>query len=100
MSLVVMLASAPAVTAAATAPAAGAKARTVAAAAARRRAAPAAATAAPREVSDAPFWSGKPTAPAFGRIEKDRVARARRAIDRMLAATTPRTTENTLQPYD
>ena len=67
---------------------------------------PAASAAAPAKpaimagVSDAPFWSGRPNAPAFARIQADRVARAKKHIERMLAATGPRTIENTLQPYD
>ncbi len=51
-------------------------------------------------VSDAPFWSGRPSASAFARIQADRIARAKKNIERMLAASGPRTIENTLQPYD
>src|SRR5882672_4197248 len=51
-------------------------------------------------VSDAPFWSGRPNASAFARIQTDRIARAKKDIERMLAAPSPRTLENTLQPYD
>jgi thimet oligopeptidase len=67
---------------------------------------PTAATAAPAKsatapaVSDAPFWSGRPNAQAFANIQADRVTRAKKNIERMLAATGPRTVENTLQPYD
>jgi len=63
----------------------------------RTHAAPAASISVP---SDAPFWSGRPNGPAFTRLEQDRLARAQRAIERMLAVTGPRTVQNTLQPYD
>ena len=77
--------------------------------AARKPVATAAATARPAAVpgttaipvvSDAPFWSGRPNASAFARIQTDRIARAKKNIERMLAAPAPRTAENTLQPYD
>ena len=51
-------------------------------------------------VSDAPFWSGRPNATTFARIQADRVARAKKHIERMLDVSGPRTIENTLQPYD
>ena len=51
-------------------------------------------------VSDAPFWSGRPGAAAFARIQADRIARAKKNIERMLAAAGSRTIQNTLQPYD
>src|SRR5438034_1789215 len=63
----------------------------------RTHAVPAAAIPVP---SDAPFWSGRPNGPAFTRLEQDRLARAQRAIERMLAVAGPRTVPNTLQPYD
>jgi len=51
-------------------------------------------------VSDAPFWSGRPNASACASIQADRIARARKNIERMPAAPSPRTVSNTLQPYD
>jgi len=59
-------------------------------------------TAAPAagSVSDAPFWTGHPNAAAFANIQADRVARAKKDIERLLAAPAPHTLENTLQPYD
>jgi thimet oligopeptidase len=49
---------------------------------------------------DGPFWAGKPDAAAFGKTQDERLAKAREAIDRMLAARGKRTVENTLRPYD
>ncbi len=49
---------------------------------------------------DAPFWTGKPDAAAFTKIQDERLAKAKEAIDRMLAAKGKRTVENTLKPYD
>jgi thimet oligopeptidase len=53
-----------------------------------------------RDADDAPFWTGHPDAASFARIQEERIARARRHIERMLAARGPRTTENTLRPFD
>ena len=47
-----------------------------------------------------PFWTGKPNAPAFKlRIEK-RLANAKAAQEKLLAAKGPRTLTNTLEPFD
>jgi Zn-dependent oligopeptidase len=62
--------------------------------------APAGKAAAPAATADAPFWTGHPNAKAFSAIQDARVARAKAAIARMLAAKGPRTIANTLQPYD
>ena len=51
-------------------------------------------------VVDAPFWTGHPSATAFATIQKQRLARARAAIDRLLAVKGKRTVENTLRTYD
>src|SRR5205814_10447879 len=67
--------------------------------AARRHAASAAALH-PAASSDAPFWTGHPDAAAFGRIQDQRLARARAAIARLVAVKGRRTTANTLRPYD
>ena len=65
------------------------------------KAAPASATrngAAPKE--DAPFWTGRPGAAAFGKAQDARLARARKAIDQLVQVKGARTIENTLVPYD
>jgi thimet oligopeptidase len=49
---------------------------------------------------DAPFWTGTPDATEFPRRAAERLERARRAIAALLAASGPRTPENTLRPYD
>lgn len=56
--------------------------------------------AARRGGDDAPFWTGKPDAAAFTKTQDERLAKAKEAIDRMLAARGKRTVENTLKPYD
>ena len=61
---------------------------------------PAAGSGARKGTDDGPFWTGKPDAAAFTKIQDERLAKAREAIDRMLAAKGPRTVENTLRPYD
>ena len=53
-----------------------------------------------RGTDDAPFWTGKPDAAAFGKIQDERLAKAKEAIDRLLAVKGKRTVENTLKPYD
>lgn len=50
--------------------------------------------------SDAPFWTGKPNAAAFSKIEDERLAKARAAIERLAAVKGTRTIENTLAQYD
>ena len=93
------LGAAPSLTAPAGTTAAPTKQAARAAGGAVRAAAPARTTSIPL-VSDAPFWSGRPNAPAFARIQQDRVARAKKDIEAMLAVSGARTVENTLQAYD
>jgi Zn-dependent oligopeptidase len=50
--------------------------------------------------ADAPFWTGKPDAAGFAKMEGDRLAKARTAIARLRAVKVPRTVANTLVPYD
>ena len=50
--------------------------------------------------ADAPFWAGRPDAPALEKKMAAHLASAQQAIDRMLAANGKRTLANTLQPYD
>ena len=50
--------------------------------------------------ASAPFWTGKPDAARFAAIQNQRLATAKAAIARMLAAKGPRTVANTLAPYD
>ena len=58
------------------------------------------AAAAATSQASAPFWAGTPNAAAFEKIEADRMARTRKAIERLAAVKGPRTIENTLGPYD
>jgi thimet oligopeptidase len=51
-------------------------------------------------ISQATIWASKPDVAAFEKIETDRLADAQRSIDTLLAATGPRTIENTLAPLD
>jgi thimet oligopeptidase len=49
---------------------------------------------------DAPFWAAKPNAAGFAKMEAERLAVARKAIDRVVAVKGVRTVANTLVPYD
>lgn len=49
---------------------------------------------------DKPFWSNKDTAETFAAKHDDKLAKARAAIDKLLAAEGSRTIENTLAVYD
>ena len=61
--------------------------------------APAKGKAAPAR-NDAPFFTGKPGAAAWAKLEDERMAKARKAIDQLVAVKGARTIENTLVPYD
>ena len=63
-------------------------------------AAPAATAAPSMAAGSAPFWTGMPNAARFAKIQSDRLAKARLAIDRLVAVKGPRTIANTLVPYD
>ncbi|MGI9035897.1 MAG: M3 family metallopeptidase [Pyrinomonadaceae bacterium] len=49
---------------------------------------------------DKPFWTNEPDAETFAGIQEERLEKAQRAIDRMLAVEEKRTIENTLATYD
>lgn len=51
-------------------------------------------------VSQPTLWASKPDVAAFEKIENDRLAAGREAIDALIAVKGPRTVENTLVPYD
>ena len=51
-------------------------------------------------VSQPTIWDSKPDVTAFEKIENDRLAAGRSAIDALLAVKGPRTIENTLSLYD
>ena len=51
-------------------------------------------------VSQPTLWTSKPDVTAFEKIENDRLAAGRQAIDTLIAVKGPRTIENTLVPYD
>jgi thimet oligopeptidase len=51
-------------------------------------------------VSQPTIWASKPDVAAFEKIENDRLAAGRSAIDTLVAAKGPRTIENTLVPLD
>jgi thimet oligopeptidase len=57
-------------------------------------------SAAQTRTDDAAFWTMRPTAAAFTRVQNERLKRAQVALDRMLAVKGKRTLENTLVPYD
>ena len=48
----------------------------------------------------APFWTGKPNAAGFAKIEAARLADTRKAVQLLLAVKGERTIANTLVPYD
>ena len=49
---------------------------------------------------NAPFWTGKPNAEQFKARQQKRLALAKSALDKMLAAKGAHTIENTLVPFD
>ena len=49
---------------------------------------------------NAPFWTGKPNAAQFKERQEKRLAAAKNATDKLLAAKGKRTIENTLVPFD
>ncbi|HKR00940.1 MAG TPA: M3 family metallopeptidase [Pyrinomonadaceae bacterium] len=52
------------------------------------------------KADDAPFWTGKPDAAAFTRIQDERLTKAQQVLDQLLAVKGKRTIANTLKPYD
>ena len=52
------------------------------------------------KVTQATIWAAKPDVAAFEKIETDRLAAGKQAIETLLAVKGPRTIENTLVPYD
>src|SRR5947207_5036585 len=50
--------------------------------------------------SSAPFWTGIADAKSFEGMAEARMARAREALDRLIAVKAPRTIDNTLRPFD
>jgi thimet oligopeptidase len=63
-------------------------------------AAPASKSTAAKTDPNAAFWAGKPDAAQFMAMQRDRIAKAKVAIDRMLAVKGKHTLDNTLAPYD
>jgi thimet oligopeptidase len=62
---------------------------------------PAGKTAAAKPASvNVPFWTGKPSAAAFAKMEDERMAKTRKAIDQLVAVKGARTIQNTLVPFD
>ena len=51
-------------------------------------------------VNSAPFYAGITDPPALTARSDEHLAKARQALDRLIAVRGPRTIENTLQPYD
>ena len=84
--------------------AAGAAAAAAKPAAAGKKAAPSAAVkravAIPADDPNAPFWSAKPSAAQFSKLQEARLARGRASVAKLVAVKGPRTIANTLQPYD
>ena len=54
----------------------------------------------PVSVSQPTVWAAKPDIASFEKMENDRLAAAQASIDRVVAAKSPRTIENTLAPFD
>ncbi|HVG19457.1 MAG TPA: M3 family metallopeptidase [Blastocatellia bacterium] len=54
----------------------------------------------PGTPDDAPFWTGHPDAATLVKDMDDRLARAQKALDQLLAVKGERTVENTLKLYD
>jgi thimet oligopeptidase len=52
------------------------------------------------KATDAPFWTVRPSAATFTRIQDGRLKKAQSALNRILAVRGKRTIENTLVPYD
>ena len=52
------------------------------------------------KTDDAAFWTARPDAAAFTKLQDERLRKAQAALDRMLAVKGKRTVENTLVPYD
>ena len=63
-------------------------------------AAPARSAASSPTGDNAPFWTGKPNAAQFKERQEKRLAAAKNATDKLLAAKGKRTIENTLVPFD
>src|SRR5918911_1727311 len=49
---------------------------------------------------DAAFWTSRPDAATFAKVQEERLKKAQSALNRMLAVKSKRTVENTLVPYD
>jgi thimet oligopeptidase len=56
--------------------------------------------AASKSSDDAPFWTGKPDAATFTKLQDERIAKAQQTLAQMLAVKGKRTIANTLKPYD
>ncbi|MBA3318744.1 MAG: Zn-dependent oligopeptidase [Gemmatimonadales bacterium] len=54
----------------------------------------------PPDTDNQPFWTGHPDGAGFERAVEQRLLRARRMLDRLVAVTSQRTISNTLAPYD
>ncbi|HKS26667.1 MAG TPA: M3 family metallopeptidase [Pyrinomonadaceae bacterium] len=52
------------------------------------------------QVDDAAFWTKRPDAAAFTKLQDERLGKAQAALDRMLAVKGKRSVENTLKLYD
>ena len=61
---------------------------------------PAAKSAATEALVNAPFWTGHPDGATFAKVQAERLAKAKVAVDRLLAVKGKRTVENTLRVYD
>ncbi|MGI8468328.1 MAG: M3 family metallopeptidase [Pyrinomonadaceae bacterium] len=53
-----------------------------------------------KTAQDKPFWTNEFDAETFGKLQDERLEKAQKAIDGMLAVKENRTIENTLAPYD
>lgn len=53
-----------------------------------------------RKADDAPFWTGKPDAATFTKMQDERLAKAQQLLDQIIAFKGKRNIANTLKPYD
>lgn len=52
------------------------------------------------KIEDAPFWTGKPDAATFTKLQDERIAKAQQALNRLLAVKGKHDIKNTLTLYD
>lgn len=51
-------------------------------------------------ISDKPFWTNELNAETFAKLQEERLEKAQKAVETLIAVTVERTVENTLVPFD